>query len=174
MEIESTGYGAAEVANFLDDLVEIDREALVRRLERASERLGELAGRVSGEDVAGAGRWNATEVLAHIAVLSKFYGVLGYRVGTGALTGVDLLGQVQLRDVAGQQMAERPPAELAAMARNDHRRTLDWLRSATPADLRRRCALGDGWSMTAEEVLRLPLTSHLEQHVLQLEEALRG
>ncbi len=172
MEIESTSYGAAEVAGFLDDLVDVDRRALVRRLETASERLGELAGRVSGDDVAPPGRWTATEVLAHIAVLSKFYGVLGYRIGSGALSEVDLLGQVHLRDVVGQQMAERPPAELAAMARNDHRRTLDWLRSAPAADLRRRCAVGDGRWMTAEEVIRLPLTSHLEQHVLQLEEAL--
>jgi len=172
MEIESTTFGTAELGNFLDELVDGDRQALVGRLERASERLGELAARVPDEGPAGGGGWTAKEVLAHVAVLSKFYGVLGYRIGTGALTELDLLGQVHLRDVMGQQMAERPAAELAAMARTDHRRTLAWLRGAAPAHLRRRCSMGDGSSMTAEEVIRLPLTSHLELHLAQLEAAL--
>src|SRR6266699_393983 len=149
MEIESTTFGTVELEHFLDHLVDRDRRARAARLERASERLGELAARVSDTGAPGANRWNAKEVVAHVAVLSKFYGVLGYRIGTGALTELDLLGQVHLRDVMGQQMAERPAAELAAMARGDHLRTLGWLRAAEPAHLRRRCDMGNGSSMTA-------------------------
>ena len=72
----------------------------------------------------------------------------------------------------GQQMADRPAAELAAMAGGDHLRTLGWLRAAEPAHLRRRCDMGNGSSMTAEEIIHLPLTTHLEEHVAQLEAAL--
>jgi hypothetical protein len=134
MEIESTTFGTVELELFLDQLVDRDRRALAARLERASERLGELAARVSDAGASGDDRWNAKEVLAHVAVLSKLYGVLGYRIGTGALRELDLLGQVHLR---------------------------------------RRCDMGNGSSMTAEEIIRLPLTSHLEEHVAQLEAALQ-
>jgi hypothetical protein len=46
MKIESTSFGPAEVADFLDELIDRDRRALVERLGRASERLGDLASRV--------------------------------------------------------------------------------------------------------------------------------
>lgn len=172
MEIESTSFGQAELERFLHELVDHDRQALAARLERASARLGELAARVPDGAPPGTGRWNAKEVLAHVATLSKFYGVLAYRIGTGAVTEFDLMEQVQLRDVVGEQMAQRPAAELVAMAQADHRRTAQWLRSADPAALLRRCATGDGSSLGAEEVIRLPLCSHVEQHLEQLEAAL--
>ncbi len=183
MKIESTSFGPAELATFMDDLIDIDRQALIERLGRDSERLGQLAGLVtrasetrpaSGpESGEGTQDWSAHEVLAHIAVLSKFYGVLAYQIGSGRLSELDLLGQVSLRDVMGEQLARRLPDELAASTQADHRRTLDWLRRATPADLRRRCETGGGASMSAEEVARLALCAHLEQHLAQLEAALQ-
>lgn len=172
MKIESTGFGRTDLDRFLAELVDHDRRALAARLERASTRLDELGSRVPDDGPTGSGQWSAKEVLAHVATLSKFYGVLAYRIGTGALTEVDLLEQVHLRDVVGEQMAQRPAAELVEMAQADHRRTLAWLRSAQPADLMRRCAAGHGSSFTAEEILRLPLVSHVEQHLDQLESAL--
>lgn len=174
MKIESTSFGSAELADFLGQLVAHEREVLVQRLERASARLEELAARVPADPAGKHGTgWTAHEVLAHIAVLSKFYGVVAYRVGTGAIAELDLLGQVNLRDVMGQRFARRPPPELAAMARADHALTVKWLRGASPAQLLSRCDTGGGQSMTAEEVARLALCAHLEQHLDQLEAALR-
>jgi DinB family protein len=176
MKIESTSFGPGEVAGFLDELIDRDRLALVERLRRASHRLGDLGNQVpegGAERVAGdAAQWSAQDVLAHIAVLSKFYGVVAYQIGCGRLTEIDLLRQIVLRDVVGDRFARQPPAQLVALAQEDHRRTMQWLQSAAPADLRRRCDTGGGGSMTAEEVARLALCTHLEQHVDQLEAAL--
>lgn len=175
MKIESTSFESAELADFLGELVAHEREVLAQRLERASARLEELAARVPADQAGEHGEsWTAHEVLAHIAVLSKFYGVVAYRVGTGAMTELDLLGQVNLRDVVGQEFARRPPSELAAMARADHALTVKWLREASPAQLLSRCDTGGGQSMTAEEVARLALCGHVEQHLDQVEAALAG
>jgi hypothetical protein len=172
MRIESTEFTGEDLDRFLDDLVERERDLLVERLERVSARVGELAPRVPDEPASGSEAWNAREVLAHIAVLSKFYGVVGYRIGSGEMSELDLRGNVSQRDVQGERLAQLPPSQLLAMAQADHDRTLDWLRGATSAQLRRRCDMGEGMSMTAEDVLRLALCAHLEQHVEQLERAL--
>ena len=172
MRVESTGFTGQDLERFLEELVERDREVLVQRLQRASARLAELAPRVPEEPPSDSPTWNAREVLAHVAVLSKFYGVTAYRIGRGELAELDLAGQVALRDVQGERLARLPAAELLAMAQADHRRTLDWLARASPPELRRRCDMGGGLSMSAEEVLRLPLCAHLEQHLEQLEAAL--
>jgi hypothetical protein len=74
-------------------------------------------------------------VLAHIAVLSKFYGVVAYQIGCGRLTEIDLLRQIVLRDVVGDRFARQPPAQLVALAQEDHRRTMQWLQSAAPRPL---------------------------------------
>lgn len=173
MKIESPAFTADHVDGFLDELVQAERDSLVERLERASAEVGELAARVpagGSEDV----DWNPHEVLAHIAVLSKFYGTLTYRVGTGKLTEVDLVGNVNLRDVLGQQLTEISPAELAAQAAADHRRTAAYLRTAAPAELARAVTLSHGGRMTALEIARLPLVAHLEQHLRQLAAALHA
>lgn len=174
MEIESTSFVGADLDRFLDELVDQDRRALIERLERASARLEELAERMPDAPAGEGDGWSAQEVLAHIAVLSKFYGVLAYRIGTGAMTELDLLGQVHLRDVAGERMARQPATELVRMATADHRRTLQWLGAATPPDLRRRCRTGPDASMSAEEFARLALCAHLELHLRQLEAAIEG
>ncbi len=114
-------------------------------------------------------------MLAHIAVLSKFYGMLTYKIGSGQMTELDLLGNVQVRDVLGEPLAQRPPAELVEMALADHRRTVEYLRSADARAMRRECVLDGGRAvMRAEEVAREALVGHLELDVEQLEGALAG
>src|ERR1700732_41685 len=98
MKIESTAFTLNDVQSFLNIQVDRERGLLSDRLERASTRLAKLAPRIkagSGDDT-----WSDHEVLAHIAVLSKFYGVLVHRISSGQVTEVDLLGNVNLRDVA--------------------------------------------------------------------------
>jgi len=171
MKIESTSFTRADVEQFLDQMLDHDRRLLADRLERASARLAEVGPRVSAGH--GDGEWSQHELLAHIAVLSKFYGVLVHKISSGQLTEIDLLENVNLRDVVGEQMAEIEPAELLQMALSDQARTLKLLRSAEPASLRRQAKQENGELMTAIDVARLPLVNHLEMHVDQLERALK-
>lgn len=172
MRGESLDFQPADIERFLDEFREIEREALIGRLEAASARLSELAPRIPGDAAPGTSSWSAHEVLAHVVALSKLYGMLTYRIGSGALTEFDLLAMVHQRDAAGEALAQMDDARLLATALADHRKTLDYLRGASAADLERRCRLGEGREMSAGEVLRLPLVAHLEQHVRQLEDAL--
>src|ERR1700675_1119884 len=158
MKIDSTSFTRVEVEQFLDEMLDHDRRDLAGRLEHASARLAALGPRVR----AGAGdtEWSQHELLAHIAVLSKFYGVLVHKISSGQMSELDLLENVNLRDVVGEQMAQIEPAELLRMALGDHARTLKLLRTAEPASLRRQARLENGKMMSAEEVARLPLVNH--------------
>jgi hypothetical protein len=170
MKIESTAFTRADVEQFLDEMLDHDRHLLVDRLEKASARLEELGPRVSAGS--GDGEWSAHELLAHIAVLSKFYGVLVHKISSGQLTEVDLLENVNLRDVLGERLAQLEPPELVSMAVADQARTLKLLRSVEPSSLRRKARLETGELLGADEIARLPLVNHLEMHLDQLERTL--
>lgn len=170
MKIESTAFTRADVEQFLDGMLDHDRQVLADRLEKASARLAATGPRVK----AGRGEteWSPHELLAHIAVLSKFYGVLLHKISSGQMSEIDLLENVNLRDVVGEQMAQIDPAELIRMALADQARTLKLLRAVEPSSLRRKARMENGEMMSAEEVARLPLINHLEMHVDQLEREL--
>ena len=170
MKIESTAFTRADVEQFLDSMLDHDRNLLADRLEKASARLAELGPRIKAGG--GGDEWSQHEVLAHIAVLSKFYGVLVHRISSGQMTEVDLQENVNLRDVVGEQMAQIEPSELMRMALADQARTLKLLRTVEPSSLRRKAKLENGEMMSADEVARLPLVNHLEMHVDQLERML--
>ena len=170
MKIESTAFTRADVEQFLDQMLDHDRHLLADRLQRASTRLAALGPQIKAGQ--GETEWSNHEVLAHIAVLSKFYGVLVHKISSGKMSEVDLLENVNLRDIVGEQMAQIEPAELLRMALADQARTLELLRTVEPSSLRRQAKLEDGKMMSAEEVARLPLVNHLEMHVDQLEAAL--
>jgi hypothetical protein len=88
------------------------------------------------------------------------------------MTELDLLNNVGLRDAMDEQMAQIEPGELIRMALEDHARTIKGLRAADAASMRRVVKVDGGETMTAEEVARLPLISHLELHIDQLARAL--
>jgi DinB family protein len=167
MKIESTAFTRSDVEQFLDVMLDHDRRILADRLERASARLAELGPRVPAGG--GESEWSQHELLAHIAVLSKFYGVLLHKISSGQMTDFNLLENVNLRDVVGEQMAQIEPAELLRLALADQARTLKLLRTVEPSSLRRRARQENGETMSAEEVARLPLINHLEMHIDQLE-----
>jgi len=173
MKIESTEFGSDDLTRYLEELIDHDRLHLAGRLEKLSDQLGELGARVPDAAPSGGGAWTAQEVLAHIAVLSKFYGMLTYRVGSGKMTELDLLGNVNLRDVLGEQLARESPSRLVEMAREDHRRSVEYLRAADATALQRTCVIDGGRAtMTAADFARLPLIAHLEGHLDQLRAAL--
>ena len=171
MKLESTTYTRADVEQFLDEMIDHDRHLLADRLEKASAHLAEVGPRV----LAGRGEteWSQHEVLAHIAVLSKFYGVLVHKISSGQISEFDLLENVNLRDVVGEQMTKIEPAELLRMALADQARTLKLLRSVEPSLLRRKARQENGELISVEEIARLPLVSHLEMHLDQLERSLK-
>jgi hypothetical protein len=172
MKLESSAFTMDDVRAFMDTYVDRERHLLADRLQRISDRVAELGPRVQAEAGDDGDEWNPHEILAHIAVVSKFYGVLVHRVAGGKLTDFNLLEAANLRDAAGQQMSQVPPEELVRMTMADHQRTIQTLRETDPTDLRRSARVDDGTSMTAEEVARLPLVSHLETHIEQLEKML--
>ena len=173
MKIESPAFTMDDVKAFMSTYRDRERHVLADRLQRISERLAEIAPRVPALQSDDA-EWNAHEVLAHVAVVSKFYGVLVHRIASGKLPGMNLLEAVNLRDSAGKQMSEMDPAELLRMTLADHQRTITTLRTTDPASLQNVARVDDGTTMTAEEVARLPLISHLEMHVEQLEKLVEG
>lgn len=170
MKIENS-FTMDDVRSFMDTYVDRERHMLADRLQEISDRVAELGARVKDEPGDGK-QWNAKEILAHIAVVSKFYGVLVHRVASGKLSDFGLLEQVNLRDVAGKQMSELPAEELVRAARDDQARTIEALRHSEPSALRRTMRIDDGTVMSAEDIARLPLVSHLELHLEQLEKAL--
>ena len=168
MKIESPSFTQADLDQFLDGQLDRERVHLADRLERASARLAAIAPFIQ-EEVGPDGGWTDHEVLAHIAVLSKFYGVMVHKISSGQLTEVDMLANTNLRDVAGEQMAGMSPADLIQMIRADHARTARLLRTVDAAALRRSARLPSGETVTAEFLARYPLINHLEEHVEQLE-----
>jgi hypothetical protein len=193
MNDESTAFTATDLQAFLDEMIDHDRLMLADRLQRASERLaeyGELVTRGHAKDAqggasgAGSARpdaprgdvppqdWTAHEVLAHIVVLSKFYGVIFHKVSGGKMAELDLLNNVGLRDAMDEQMAQLEPQELLRMALSEHARTIKALRGADVASMQREVTVDGGEKMTAEQIARLPLISHLELHIDQLARAL--
>ncbi|HYS97331.1 MAG TPA: hypothetical protein VEM94_02940 [Candidatus Dormibacteraeota bacterium] len=171
MKIESPAFTLDDVKTFMDAYLDRERNLLADRLQIASERLAALAPRIKAEH-GDENSWSAHELLAHLAVLSKFYGVLVHRISTDQLPNMNLLEAVHLRDTVGHQMSQLEPADLVRMTLADHERTIKTLRTSDPQALRKTAELGDGITMTAEEVARLPLVSHLELHIDQLEKLL--
>ncbi|MFN2465433.1 MAG: DinB family protein [Candidatus Dormibacteria bacterium] len=167
---DSSSFTAADVPRFFDEIFEFEMRQVAARLRAASARLRALAPRVPDEPRSEAD-WNAKEVLAHIAVLSRAYGVFGYMIATGRLTDIPLGDVINQRDREGDKYMAMRAEEIAAEAVKQHQRTLKFLDSATVEQLRRECRV-EGGAVSAEHIIRLPLLAHLEQHLQQLEHAL--
>jgi hypothetical protein len=171
MQTESATFTAADLPHFLEEIMVWDVKATADRLRLAGARVHELAERIPEDGPESSQGWNAKEVLAHIAVLSRAYGVFGYMVAKGRLTDIKLEDVITQRDTLGAEFAARPVAEIVAEIDRQHQRTLKFLAEATPDELRRSVRVEHG-DITAEHLVRVPLVAHLEQHVAQLEEAL--
>ena len=170
MRESSNDFTAADLPRFFDEIFQSDVRHTRERLRVASERMNQLAVRVP-EAPRTDGAWNAKEILAHIAVLSKAYGVFGYFIASGRLTDLTLGEVISQRDAEGDTYMAMSCLEIAAAATTEHQRTLKFLDGAAVEDLRRECRVERG-TITAEYVVRLPLVAHIEQHIEQLEEAL--
>ncbi|HET9780649.1 MAG TPA: DinB family protein [Candidatus Dormibacteraeota bacterium] len=173
MKIESPAFTMDDIRTFMASYRDRERNLLADRLQRVSDRVRELGPHVVRAVNEDDPDWNAHEILAHIAVVSKFYGILVHRIASGKLTDMNLLGAVNMRDDAGRRMAEQTPEELVSQTLADQQRTLEILRTSDSESLERSARMDDGTPMTAEQVARLPLIAHLEMHVEQLEKMLQ-
>jgi hypothetical protein len=173
VRIESPAFTERDMRAFLEQAVDYERRRLADRLEADSARLAELVGAISSPAGGDGSDWTGHEVLAHIAVLSRFYGTVVYRVGSGKVSQIALLEAVQSRDPAGEQLRSLPPDQLLETVQRDHQRTIAYLRGADGAAMLRRAVLYEGFSMSAAEIAALPLCAHLEIHLDQLERTLR-
>lgn len=171
MKSESAAFTVADLPRFFEEILVWDAKATADRLRRANKRMHELAERIPEEAPEAGDGWNAKEVLAHIAVLSRAYGVFGYMVAKGRLTDLTMESVITQRDVLGAELAARPRAEIVAEADRQHQRTLKFLAEVTPEELLRTVQVESG-KVTAEYLVRMPLVAHLEQHIDQLERAL--
>jgi hypothetical protein len=172
MKIESPSFTLEDIRTFMSSYRDRERLLLADRLQRVSDRVAAIGPKVQAQTGDESSDWNAHEILAHIAVVSKFYGVLVHRIAGGKLQEMNLLEAVNLRDAAGHEMSQLPPEQLVQMTLADQQRTIQALREADPASLQRSARVDDGTSMSAEEVARLPLVTHLEMHIDQLEKML--
>jgi hypothetical protein len=171
MRNESAKFGRVELGAFFGELLGLDREHLVQRLEACVGRLEAVVDLVPEDSPAG-DDWSPHEVMAHIAVLTKYYGVLTYQVSMGTVKREDLLSGIQVRDELGARMSSQGASELGERSIQQVRRTIAFLREVEPRKLRRRVQMLGLTSMSAEEICRLSLCTHLEQHLGQLEAAL--
>src|SRR5260370_10610094 len=131
MKVESPAFTMDDVGAFMHSYRDREMQMLADRLQHVSNRLAELGPRVQappGDD----SEWNAHEILAHLAVVSKFYGVLVHRVSSGQMSELNLLEAVNLRGPAGKPMAELEPAGLVTRTLADHARTIKTLRASDP------------------------------------------
>jgi hypothetical protein len=173
VRIESTRFEAEDLRSMLDQLLDRERLSLVARLETAAGRLREVEPRLDESDQGNDQAWSAVDILAHIAMFTSFYAGLTQRIASGAVPELAFLRQFKARDVVGQRLARRPAKELLAMASGELAGAIEWLREATPKDLRVSCKTDLGDSLSTGEIVRLPLCAHLELHLDQLERTLR-
>ncbi|MEA2645216.1 MAG: hypothetical protein QOE92_299 [Chloroflexota bacterium] len=172
MKQESSEFTSADVPRFFDQLLEIDMRQTAARLEAASDRMQELAARIP-DTRSGDAEWNAKEVLAHVAVLSRAYGVFAYMIANGRLREMDLGAIISQRDAYGEELAARPIPEIVAEAVKQHQRTLKFMASATTEQFKTRAKTEHG-DIPVDHILRLPLVVHLEDHLDQIERLLDG
>src|SRR5260370_37037857 len=100
MKIESPAFTMDDVPAFMHSYRDREMQMLADRLQHVSNRLAELGPRVQappGDD----SEWNAHEILAHLAVVSTFYGALVPRVSSGQMSGLNPLEALNLPDPAG-------------------------------------------------------------------------
>ena len=172
MKIESPAFTAADFARFHDEVAGVEQRSVIDRLRTASARMLAVSALVPDEPATNDGAWNPKEVLAHIAVVSKGWGVLAYLIAKGRLQEVDATTVITQRDTLGSEMMQLSPAGIAREAVTAHQRTIAYLETAPMAEFTApvRWDLGQ---TSADHIFRTILVGHLELHVAQLERMLQ-
>lgn len=178
MQAESPNFEEQDLYGFVHEVIEYEKNrpldglSAADRLERASERLAAVAGRIGPRaDEAAGGQWSPREILAHIALVSQVFGWAAWAVGDGEQTAIDVLSFLRLRDLAGSGFAGLTVGELLAIALSEHETTVAYLRDAGQVALDRRATVYP-FPMGPEQIVQLHICGHVEMHVEQLERAI--
>ena len=171
MKVESPSFTEKDVAGFLTDYYEHERNLLVARLRKIIEDADALLPSIRDQGETNGDSWNALETLAHMATSSQFFGWLANEVSKkGDLTG-DPLETIKMRDIVGNQAVELPIEELAGQLRENLERTIKFVEKVDYESLRRTFNFV-GHQLSGEDVIRIPLCGHMENHIEQIREAL--
>jgi|BEDMetMinimDraft_2_1075160.scaffolds.fasta_scaffold00374_6 regulator of replication initiation timing len=176
MKIESTNFTTDDLRGFLNELIEEVKLLYIERLTALAKRLSSLRSmheKIDSMPISQEQVWNARETLAHIAVFTKFYGVVAHRMMRNEMDSLDLLSMIAKRDELGSLAARKKAEENFDEALSNIQRTLEDIKTATPDQLRTSADFGNGVVLTAEDIIRLPYLAHLEMHIKQLEQNLQ-
>lgn len=173
MKVESPQFTEQDVRGFVTDYFEHERALLIGRLEDVVEQTDKLAARIVETAAPESDSWRPAETLAHMVTSAGYFGWLIYQVASKKGDVGDVLGMLKMRDVVSNDAAQSPPETLAKQLRESIERTIGFVRSVPYEDLRTTFDYV-GMPMSAEDVIRIPLCSHLESHIEQIRSALDG
>ncbi|MGH9194777.1 MAG: hypothetical protein ACRD1T_03445 [Acidimicrobiia bacterium] len=170
MKIESTEFTPDVFDSFIEQYLTHEREHVKGRLLKVVEEVESMLPAIESRSAAAEEKWSANETLAHMAVSTQFFGWLVHQVAKQEEIQGDIVEMLRMRDVAGSDASQKPSAELAKQLRDSIERTISFAGSVSVDELRNSIKYLSR-DMTAEDILRIPLCGHLEEHVEQLREA---
>jgi hypothetical protein len=171
MKLESPEFTDDDIAGFLTDYFEKERQLQIARLKKILEDTESLIPQLEGKNEPGGDAWNAIETLAHMATTAQFFGWLAHEVATKKDVEGDITEMLRLRDIVVTDASQLPPGVLMKELRDHVEKTIGFLETVDWDDLRTPVDYV-GKKMTGEDFIRYPLSGHLEGHLEQMKEAL--
>lgn len=172
MKIESTEFTTEDIHGFVDDYLETERKLLLARLREIITQTEALLPSLESPAESSGESWNAIETLAHMATTSNFFGWLVHEVATKEEVDTSgILEMIKLRDIVTTDAVQLPPEALVKQLRDNVEKTIEFVETVPYADLRKTFDYV-GRTMSAEDILRIPLCGHLESHIEQMRNAI--
>lgn len=169
MKVESPAFTPDDIKSFVTDYFERERTFLIERLNGISRAVSEIPDEIA-EKGGSEDSWSPAETLAHMATASQYFGWLIHQVATQNDVG-DVLSMLQMRDMASSEAVKLPVDELVGQLKTTLERTISFIETVPYEDLRKSFDYV-GITMTAEDLIRIPLCSHLESHIDQMRSAI--
>ncbi|MCA1727459.1 MAG: DinB family protein [Actinobacteria bacterium] len=173
MKIESPAFTEETYDMVVGGYFERERAQLLSRLRAIIEETEAVVPELEGREHPIGEDWTPVETLAHIAQAAQFFGWLIHQVASKSEVPPNLLDLLNLRDPAMVESSKLEPAELAGQARTALERTIGFLQTVPYDDLRTPFTFGTR-QLTAEDVARISVAHHLEDHLEQLRAGLAG
>lgn len=171
MKIESTQFTEADINSFITDYFEHERKQLITRLRKIIEDTETLIPSIQDRSEPAEESWSAGETLAHMVISAQFFGWLIHEiVAKNPAVADQIFEMLKMRDVAGNDAARLPADTLAKQLRETIENTIEFISNVTVDDLRTSIKYISR-ELTAEDVVRIPLCGHLEEHIDQIREA---
>lgn len=171
MKLESLEFTDEDIAGFLTDYFDTERQLHIARLRKIIDDAESLVPAIEGRNLDGGDDWNAVETLAHMVSTAQFFGWLANEVATKKVVEGNITEMLKLRDIVITDASQQAPEALVKDLRENIERTIGFLEKVDWPDLRTPVDYV-GFQMTGEDFIRLPLCGHLEGHLEQIKAAL--